>query len=141
MAVAIETAGTAMGSMTVGVMYPGQSVFGKSVSALHDNITGAGGTLSGTLKYVSGWTAFSNVAEYQSGNYLAIQVFLSDPDRITATLFKKGGANISKDLDSDKQVVFRITDPKSEQIKIVGFKNGDMQSYTYDLSGLTLASS
>lgn len=141
MAVAVETAGSSLSSMTVGAMYPGETVFGKSVSALHDSLIISGNVWSGTLKYVSGWTEFSTTPEYQSGNYLAVQVFLSNADRITATLYKKGGANETVELDSSKQVVFRISDPKTEQIKIVGFKNGDMQSYTADLSGLTLQTS
>lgn len=141
MAVAIETAGQALSSMTTMIMYPGETVFGKTVSNLHEDIVVRGSLISGTLKYVSGWTQFSPITAYQSGNYLAMKVLASNFDRIIAALIKRDGTNTTVELDSSKQMVFRITDPKSEMIKITGFKDGDIQQITYDLSGLTLNAS
>lgn len=140
MAVAVETAGSASLNADIGLLYPGQSVFGKSVSDLVDgSVTISGSLVSGRLKKVTGWTAFSPTAEYQSGNYLPVVIRgVSSPDLATASLIKIGGADNVINLGSDLTAVFRITDPKAEMIKINIIKDGIIQQRTLDLSGLTL---
>jgi len=105
---------------------------GKTVSALQTGIAiSSAGAVTGTLKYVTGYSGFSGEVSEQSGNYLALK-FTSDALRVTLTYNGRTAT-----LDSDMNAVIRVTD-KTEPITITAYDNVSSKTVTLDLSGLTL---
>ena len=90
--------------------------------------------VSGTLKYVTGYTQFSGTDAEQSGHYLALKVESSNG----ATLYVKGSDSQYSALESDGIIVIRVTDKDSQKIEIKASKSGQDTEFVYDLSGLTL---
>lgn len=86
--------------------------------------------VTGTLKYVTGFTGFSNTAEEQEGNFLALNAGANEGSTVTAS-----GTNETK-IDGDL-VVIRVTD-KTKPLTITATKDGQSTSVEFDLSGLTL---
>lgn len=95
--------------------------------------------ISGNLKAVTGYTGFSGEEELQSGHYLALK--FEAPEGATTTV-QLIGAQITKDpieLDSDMNMVLRITDPRNQKIKVVSSMDGcETTERVYTLSGLKL---
>ena len=90
-------------------------------------------TISGTLKYVTGYTQFSGTVSEQSGHYLAVKI------ESDATLSVKDTANGEYSaLDSSGIAVIRITDKNAQKLYIKAVKSGQTTEFVYDLSGLTL---
>ena len=117
-------------------------LLGKAASALQQDIAVGDDAITGTLKYVTGYTGFSGDSEEQSGNYLALYAATSGADGATITLELIGGRHPgAKPLDPDGLMVIRITDKSSQKVKIVASKEGYMtRTKEFDLSGLTLLS-
>lgn len=113
--------------------------YGKNVSDLQTNVNVTGDAISGTIKYVTGYTGFngSNPTE-QEGNYLALDFNATPwPDRMTVELV--GGTKGEVELtQEDKFCVFRITDKSSQTIRLKVDKQDTHIEKTYKLSGLTL---
>jgi len=83
-------------------------LFGKVVSDLQENVSVAEDGITGTSKYVTGYTGFSGDPELQSGNYLALHF---EDDAANAIYVKLiGGSGNEVQLDSDGIIVLRITD-------------------------------
>ena len=98
----------------------GTDLLGKSVTDLQENIEIGDDGITGTLKYVTGYTGFSGSEELQSGNFIALH-FAPDPagtvpDSITVELI--GGHSGPRPLDSDGICVFRI-ESTSQKIQAV----------------------
>lgn len=116
-----------------------ETVFSKAVTALQSNIVVNGPDITGTVKYVTGYTGFSGDPAKQSGNYLALS-FDTDPtaDKITVEFVNdldKKGAQV---LDSDKDVVFRISDKELQYIEVKAYKGGEVVTRVLHLDKLTL---
>lgn len=108
---------------------------GKLVSALQTGITvSSANKITGTLKYVTGYTQFSETASEQSGNYLALK-FSGNWD--SATLAYNGNTIA---LDSDKNAVIRVAD-KTKALTLTATRQGNTETVSYDLTGLTLEAS
>ena len=111
---------------------------GKDVADLQTGVTFGANGITGTLKYITGWTAFSGDEAEQSGNYLVLKAELDGADLITAQLINgKSGRGVIE-LDDDGILVARITDKDRQMIQIVAYKDGMAQQKLYRLSGLTL---
>ena len=115
-------------------------LFGKSATDLQTGITVGTDAITGTLKYVTGYTGWSpgNVSE-QSGNYLALYFNVPGETGVTYTAELTNGIKGPVTLDEDQTVVFRIDNKDTHKIKITATKQG-LGSVTkvYSLSGLTL---
>ena len=113
-----------------------EDLFGKTASDLQTGVTfNSNGTVTGTLKQVTGYTGFSSNVSEQSGNYIAFHAEVPDEDGVTIT------AKITKTstLDSDGIAVFRVTD-KTIPLVITATRDGSvLYTKSYDLSGLTLS--
>lgn len=99
----------------------------------------SGGVISGTLKYVTGYTGFSGDSAEQEGNYLAIVCTASEGDTITAQL--TGGSHPDRvvTLDADGILIARITDPAAQTLIYTATgADGSTETRVYSLSGLTL---
>lgn len=94
--------------------------------------------ITGTLKYVTGYTGFSGKTEEQSGNYIAIHcATIPDADSITVELVN-GTVGHPITLDSDGIIIIRITNKDAQSIRVVATKGGDKITKSYGLSRLTL---
>lgn len=115
-----------------------EEILGKYVSGLQDNVSVGKTSISGTLKWVTGYTGFSGKAEEQSGNYLALKI--EDSEDAVTTVELVGGTSGPKTLDVDKNVVLRITNKSSQSVRVVSSKNGIVTTKNFGLSGLRLMS-
>lgn len=104
---------------------------------MQSNIVVGETEITGTLKYVTGYTGFDTVVSEQEGNYLALK-FEVDPADAAVIVNLLGGTKGPVTLDSDMNMVLRIADKQSESIEVT-VKKGDKQVVkTYGLTGLTL---
>lgn len=112
------------------------SLLGKMASDLQTGITISGDVISGTLKYVTDYTGFSNNVAQQSGNYLALKVGgVEATDDVTVELIG-GTVGHPITLDADRNIVLLIANT-DQKVKVVV---NDEETMTYKLTGLTLQS-
>ena len=114
-------------------------LLGKYVTDLQSNIVIGSDSVSGTLKYVTGYTGFSGDVSEQSGNYLALHCDgVPSADTVTFELVN-GTVGHPVTLDSDRLIVVRITDTQTQYIKVTATKSGKTFTKTLYLMGLVLA--
>ena len=113
------------------------NLFGKTVNELQENVVIGEDAITGTLKYVSGYTGFSSVISEQAGNYLALRIDTDEPEALT-TVELVGGTKGPVVLDDNMNIVLLIKDKNSQSIKVTMETDEDSLTKTYDLSGLTL---
>lgn len=115
----------------------GVSLLGKNLSDLQSGVGVGGSDITGTLKYVTGYTGFSGDPAEQQGNYIALHID-TDAENSTITVELIGGEHGPVTLDSDRTIIIRIKN-KSQKIKITASKDGyPTIEKTYTLAGLTL---
>ena len=112
-------------------------LFGMSVSDLQTGIL-VDDAITGTLKYVTGYTGFSDVVGEQSGNYLALKIATVPVDDVVTTVELVGGTNGPVTLGADMNVVLRITNKSTQSVRVVATKGTDSITKIYGLTGLTL---
>ena len=117
---------------------PSENLLGLTVGDLEEDVAESGGVISGTLKYVTGYTGFSGDSAEQEGNYLAIVCTANEGDTITVKL--TGGSHPDRvvTLDSDGILVARITSTTQTLIYTATGTDGTTETRVYSLSGLTL---
>ena len=111
-------------------------LFGKSVNDLQSNVVVGKDSITGTLKYVTGYTGFSSKTDEQQGNYLAIHAAVPGmaDAKITVTVTKPSV------LDEDGLIVLLIKNT-SQTVTVKAEKEGyDTVTKTFTLTGLTLQS-
>lgn len=109
-----------------------ESLFGKSITDLQENVVVGDNTITGTLKYVTGYTGFSGDTSLQNGNFLALKMTSQIEG---ATIQVKLTNTVT--LDSDGQIVLRIADKDTQKITVTVTKNGlTYATKTYSLTGL-----
>ena len=116
---------------------PTETRYGKSVSALQEDVVINDKFIKGTLHYVTGYTGFSGDTALQQGNYLALDFTASDGATTMVELLN-GSTGHPVDASSDMYCVFRITDKNSQKIRISSTLNSDTVTKTYSLAGLVL---
>ena len=117
---------------------PETVLFGKAVSDLQTDLVVGDAGITGTLKYVSDYTDFSSDVSLQSGNYLALKVVTDPVADVITTVELVGGQSGPITLDSDMNIVLRVTSNSTQSIKVVSTKAGVSTTKTYTLTGLTL---
>ena len=110
---------------------PEEDLLGKVVSDLQDSIKIEEDKITGTLKYVTGYTGFSSKTEEQSGNYLALHNISNIGEPIFVELIN--GFSGPVQLDADGIIVLRIAN-NEQKVKVTC---GDLVK-EYSLSELTL---
>ena len=98
---------------------------------------------NGTLKYVTGYTDFSGDPNEQNGNYLVMRVDTDDEDDEITVELLGGTVGHPVTLDPDRNIVIRITNNRTQKIRVVvNHVNEDTsistETATYSLAGLTL---
>lgn len=116
-------------SPTVEPENPGTDVLGKYVSALQSGVSVDDHEVTGTLKYVTGYTGFSGKTEEQSGNYLVLRFDTDDVDDVITVELLGGTVGHPVELDSDRNCVFRITNPKKQKIRVVTTHEVDAETH------------
>lgn len=132
-AIAVEAVVAVMHEVTPTA--PTTTRYGKLVSALQEDVFVHDKFIEGTLKYVEGYTGYSDDPAKQEGNYLALDFEMTEGATLTVELL--GGQSGPKTVD-DGYCVFRITDPKRQKIKVVTTADGNTVSTVYDLRSLVL---
>ena len=116
---------------------PATVILGKAVSSLQEDVVVHDKFIKGTLKYVTGYTGYSEEVDQQSGNFLALKFDVSDGATTTVQLL--GGPNKNPvTLDNEANAVFRITDRNTQRIKVVTTLGDDTITKVYSLAGLSI---
>lgn len=106
-------------------------LLGKVISDLQSDIVIGENEITGTLKYVTGYTGFSGEPELQSGNFLALHITTNDSAPISVELI--GGKYGPVTLDDDGLIILRIAN-KGQRVKIT---SGSMTK-EYSLANINL---
>ena len=115
---------------------PTAVMLGKAVSSIQEDVIVHDKFIKGTLKYVTGYTGYSENVDEQSGNFLALRFEVSDGATTTVQLLGSGKPAVT--LDSDNNAVFRITDRNNQRIKVVTTLGDDTITKIYSLAGLSI---
>lgn len=111
-------------------------LFGVKVSDMQSDIAISGGAITGTLKYLSGSNAITDV--WGEGNFICLKFPDADIENSTVKVGLEPSAGSGLvDLDPDKNGVFKITDKLSQKFVVQITKDGETVVQRYDLSGLT----
>lgn len=118
--------------------------YGKTGNDLQTNVNVSRTAVTGTLKYVTGYTGFNgSEPDEQEGNYLALD-FSTDMDAqgATVTVELVGGTKGEVHLThpDDMFCVFRVTNKDTQNIRVKATKDGATSTRELDLSGLVLES-
>lgn len=114
-------------------------LFGKVIGDLQSDIVIGESGITGTLKYVTGYTGFSSDTELQSGNFLAIKCETPNLTSETITVEVVNGYSGPVTLDSDGVIVLRIADKDTQSVKVTATRSGlTTWEKTYSLTGLTV---
>ena len=97
--------------------------------------------ITGTVKYVSGWTAFSpgNV-DWQSGNFLAVHIKASNVDKVEVKFDPSERPVATQWVEipgGEDDLVVRIVDPRISKILIRVTVGDVVTTKEYGLSGIT----
>ena len=117
----------------------GIDLLGKDASDLQENLVIGNDEITGTLKYVTGYTGFSGDPAEQEGNYIALLATPKTDDTVI-TCEVIGGDHGPVTLDEDHMVVLRIKN-NDQKIKFTSTLNGETKEYEYTLTNLTLSAS
>lgn len=105
---------------------------------MQSNISVGANGVTGTLKYVSGYTGFGGDPDEQAGNYIVLHFESEDADSITIELIGDVSGRGEITLDSDGILIARISNT-SQKIKVRAYKDDSVaNTHTISLSGLTL---
>ena len=116
---------------------PAENLLGLTVGDLEEDVNASDGVISGTLKYVSGYTGFSGDPDEQAGNYLALVIEAADGDTITAELTNGNHGPVT--LDADGILIARISDKDAQELIFTATgADGTTEQKRFSLSGLTL---
>ena len=112
---------------------------------MQDGITINGDSISGTLAYVTDYIGFDSNPELQKGHFLALK--WSEPQEGVTSL-KVGVVPSSLGLDpvecisdTDRNGVFRITDPVNQRIHVIQSDGTHKNIQVFSLDKLVLAPS
>lgn len=119
-------------TLTVDPEDPDQTVLNETVSDLQSNVVVNDTFIEGTLKYVTGFTDYSDVTEKQSGNYLVLRVVATEDATVT---IESNDEEFEADENGD--VVIRVVS-RNQKIRITAEKDGVTDSKTYSLRMLKL---
>lgn len=129
--------------LTIAPESQGNSMWEVPVSSIQgSDVAVANGAVTGTLKYLSGSNAITNV--WGPGNFLALNWTSIDPK---ATSLKVGlepsaGSGLVEAIgDSDHNGIFKVTNKNVQKVKFVLSDGTHSRVQMLDLSGLTLQTS
>ena len=114
-------------------------MLGKSVTDLQSNISVGSNYITGTLKYVTGYTGFSGKVSEQSGNYLALKCEAEDADSITVEFIGGVSGKGEVTLDEDGIIILRVSN-NAQLVKVRAYKDEQVANVqVFNLTGLVLS--
>ena len=114
----------------------GVSLLGKNLDDLQSNIAVSSSGITGTLKYVTGYTGFSGDTAEQEGHFLVLHCDSDTGATIKVKII--GGDHGEVTLDSDKTVILRIKN-NDQQIQVKASADGkEDRVRVYSLTYLNL---
>ena len=111
-------------------------LFGKQVSDLQTDVDVGNDAITGTLKYVTGYTGFSGNHDLQKGNFIALKVTAETGTTVQMKL--ENGESDWVTLDSDMNIVMRIADKDTQRVLVKASKDGVTVTDSFSLSGMTV---
>jgi hypothetical protein len=121
--------------LTVTAATNDDDLFDKTADELQEDIIIGETAIAGTLKYVSGYEAYSG--DEQNGHFIGLKA-KANIDGATITAEVVGGVHGAVTLDSDGLVICRITSVE-QSIRFVVTKGQDSKTYNFALTDLVLA--
>jgi hypothetical protein len=121
---------------------PSTDLLGKTIEDLQSGVTvnNRRKTISGNIKYVTGYTGFSGDPAEQEGNYLTVH-FATEAEDTTIAVAIIGGDHGPVTLDPDGILVARIKNT-DQKLQVTATKDGaGSDTVVYTLRGLNLANS
>ena len=115
--------------------------FGVTADDLQSNIVINGTKVTGTLKNItdgSVWDSGTWGASESTGHFIFVKVE-DVPEGATVAVHLINGVHGPQTLDSDQNIIIRITDPGYQKIRVVTTLGSFTDSKVYSLTGLTLA--
>lgn len=125
--------------MTITAVAEGIDLLGKDASDLQEDLAIGEDEITGTSKYVTGYTGFSGDPAEQEGNYIALLATPKDETTVI-TCEVIGGDHGPVTLDEDHMVILRIKN-NTQKVKFTSTLNGETKEYEYALTNLTLSAS
>lgn len=111
-------------------------LFGKNCEDLQEDIAVANGAITGTLKYVTGYTGFSSKAKEQKGNFIALKITNSSADEIYAGIAPSVSGKELVKLDPDGMIVIQVNDHENQEIRVEVVKDGVHDGFDLSLVDL-----
>lgn len=113
-------------------------LLGKSVTDLQSSISIRNSAITGTSLYVDDYTS-AGFDMSISHNFLALHIGAQEGATIQVELIGGDSEGHPITLDADGLIVLQIRN-KSQKVKVTATKGTDVETKTFDLTGLTLAS-
>lgn len=113
-------------------------LLGKAASDLQSNIVIGEDAITGTLKYVTGYTGFSGNPDLQYGNFLALKCDADEGSTLKVKLINGNDPEVT--LDSDKNIIIRVADKDTQKVRIRAIKGDVEQVEVFSLAGLVCES-
>ena len=113
-------------------------LLGKSVTDLQSSISIRNSAITGTSLYVDDYTS-GGFDMSKSHNFLALHIEAQEGATIQVELIGGDSEGHPVTLDADGIIILQIRN-KSQKVKVTATKNTDVETKTFDLTGLTLAS-
>lgn len=125
-------------SLTVKPENGGTNVLGKKVNELQSGVGILNGSIYGRLKNVEGYTGFSGDPAEQNGHYLVLKMDTASADDVITVELIGGTLGHPVTLDEDRNIVLRITDPKTQAVEVIATDGNDTVTKRYTLESLRL---
>lgn len=121
-----------------------EDLFGAKVTDLQSNVSIRNSAITGTLLDLdtTEFADFYSTAGFNpsiSTHFLALHIGAQDGATIQVELIGGDSEGHPVTLDADGLIVLQIRN-KSQKVKVTATKNTDVETKTFDLTGLTLAS-
>lgn len=120
----------------VGLPTEDADLFGLVADDLQSDIAIDGDTITGTSKYVTGYTGFSESVELQSGNFLALHIKGVNVDSIKAGVDPTEGSGLVTIPNNEDDIVVRLSDTQEQKFVVEYTVDGETTrtEYTLDLT-------
>ena len=116
---------------------PTETRYSKAVSTLQSDVVVNDDSIGGTLKYVTGYTGYSEDTDLQSGNYLSLAVSAPSGATTTIKMVNNGGINETEETLSNDYYVAYVKS-KNAKIIVTTTLSGVSVTKTYSLRLLKL---
>ena len=116
-------------------------MFDVDVSDMQDNVSFSNGKVTGTLKYLSGSNAITDV--WGEGYFLCFNMAdntYTGLDSVKVGLTPSAGSGLVEIInDADKNGICKVTDKNAQLFTVVQKKGSQEKTQAWSLAGLTLA--